>query len=80
MSQLDKKLKKPIMMRVSSGGYSANVTASSIPEAFDLFLDKKKPKSLGILTEVKAKGYNPDDDTFYILTTVILDKLGKLEV
>lgn len=75
----EKKLDTPIMMRVSSGGYTANVRAHSPLEAFELFLESKNPKALGILTEIKAKGWREDDDTFYTLTTVLLEKLGRME-
>lgn len=76
---MKRRLDNPIKMRVSSGGYSANVVAHSLSEAVELFLDTKKPKSLGVLTEIKAKGWTPDDDTFYIKTTVVLKEIGRLE-
>lgn len=74
-----KRLKIPIKMRVSSGGYNATVMATSLLEAFKLFLGMKNPKSLSVLTEIKAKGWEPHGDTFYISTQVMLKELGKVK-
>ena len=75
---MSKVLDTPIKIRVSSGGRSGSYKAHSLLEAFELFLDDKKPEALGVLVEFKAKGWDPVDDTFYMDTIRTLSELERL--
>ena len=70
-------LDTPVKIRVSTGGRVGTYMAHSLVEAFEMFLDKKEPKALGVLVEFKTKDWDPEDDTFYMSTAAVLSKLGR---
>ncbi len=72
-------LDAPIKIRVSTGGKHGTYQAVSLVQAFEFFLEDKKPKALGVLVEFKAKGWDPIDDTCYMSTVAALEKIGRLE-
>jgi hypothetical protein len=72
-----RQLAAPIKIRVSTGGRHGSYMARSLVEAFDMFLNAKQPKGMGTLVEFKAKGWDPEDETFYMSTVAALEKLGR---
>lgn len=63
-------------IQVSTGRLSRRVIANSIDEAFQVFLDKYHPQSLGVLASFKSKDL---DDVYYVSVENWLRKRGKME-
>lgn len=61
-------------IQVSTGGLSRRVTADSMDEAFQVFLDKYQPKALGEIVRFASKDL---DDVYYMSTRKWLIKHGK---
>jgi hypothetical protein len=68
---------KPGIIRVSSGGLHKNIKASTPFEAFKIFIEKYKPKSLGQLVEFKGLVIDDPEHICYSSTQRLLEKMGK---
>jgi len=70
---------KPGFIRVSSGGYSMSVEADTVQQAFELFLNLRKPKQLGLIAEFYGLGIDDPEHLAYGSCQRFLEKMGRWE-
>ena len=68
---------KPGHIRISSGGLTRWVKATTPDEAFRIFLARYNPKSLGQIVEIRGECIDDPEHTAYASTERLLREMGK---